>query len=91
MFSLVAMSWLTCLSTLWQAAHMVTRSRPCSLADSSARTEESFVAISSFAMGYTPPQHCQSGSSSSSMPSAAAEARAYRSRSFAFVFSVQPG
>ena len=35
------------------------RRLPFSFASFSARTEESFVAISSLPSGYTPPQHCQ--------------------------------
>ena len=57
----------------------------------SARTEESFVAISSFAEVYAPPQHCHSGISSREKPSASAHSRAYISRSFALFFKVHPG
>ena len=42
---------------------------PASRAAMSARTEESRVAISSFACGYTAPQHCHSGISHSEKPS----------------------
>ena len=72
----LCMAAFVCLTTLWHVAHTVTSGLPASAAAFSARTLESFVAISSLAVTNTPPQHCQFSISHSSTPSFSAQARA---------------